>query len=105
MFHSYFIKISTFDPLTTLNILKKFKKINFFFLKKKKLITVIKSPFIFKKTRNQFYFMTYKLFIKLKINSFISPKLFETFISLLLKSNPSILSKVQLIKVQKKSTY
>ena len=105
MFHRYYIKVATFEPLFTLNILKKLKKINFFFLKKKKLITVIKSPFIFKKTRNQFYFMTYLILIKLNINSMISPKLFETWISVLLKSGKSLFSNVQLIKIQKKNTF
>ena len=105
MFHRYYIKVNTFEPLITLNILKKLKKINFFFFKKKKLITVIKSPFIFKKTRNQFYFMTYSVFINLTINSIISPKLFENLISVLLKSGQSSLSKVQLLKVQKKNIF
>jgi hypothetical protein len=100
----YFIKISTFEPLNFLTLFKKIKKINFFFYKKKKLITVIKSPFIFKKTRNQFFLTTYKVNLKMNL-TFFSPKLFEFFLLSQFKKSLPILKQLDLVKIKKSNKF
>ena len=52
----YLIKITSYDAISSFKLLKKINKIKSFSLIKKQLITVIKSPFIFKKSREQFHF-------------------------------------------------
>ena len=96
---TFLITINSISLVNALNFLKKIKYNNFFFITKKKLITIIKSPFIFKKTRNQFFIENHKLFIKIEFNkSIISLKFFEFLIFFLLKSNIYNYIKVKITK-------
>ena len=101
------LNIECFEPLI---FFKLFKKQHILFSKPevKKLITVIKSPFIFKKaSRNQFELIKYNISIDLNssFKKWVSPFLLEWLLLLLLQENLSALTRVSLTKAYKNTTF
>ena len=102
---TYKIKITTTNKDFVQQISKKLG--NFFLILKtsKKFITVIKSPFVFKTSRDQFFFQTFKFTFILKVTSTISPLFLESLLMYTFKNANSYILKFKIIKEETNSTF
>lgn len=102
---TYKISITTTNKDFVQEIAKKFN--NFFFILKtsKKFITVIKAPFVFKTSRDQFFFQTFKFTFQLNVTSTISPIFLESLLLYTFKNANSYILKFKIIKKEVKTTF
>jgi hypothetical protein len=86
----YTLYIKSLTPLETNRINTNIYLAPKLIKKHKKLITVIKSPFVHKKSRRQYFTILFNYSINLPINLIISPFFLESLLLLLFNNNNNL---------------
>jgi hypothetical protein len=102
----FYLNIESQNPVGQLSGLKKLRKL--FATEVKKVLTVIKSPFVFKKSRNQISLTSYKSITAITLKKdilIISPAILEYFLFYIFQEKKSTFIKVSLLKSYTSSSF
>lgn len=101
----YKISVTTTNKDFVHKIAKKFSNLFFVLKTSKKFITVIKAPFVFKTSRDQFFFQTFKFTFVLKVTSTISPVFLESLLMYTFKNANTYILNFKIIKEETNMTF